>query len=106
MAPSFAPTDTADSFADLLSTFIIFVRGKLAGGERYWAYLAMKPSMAKAFKDAQKKGTAFDLEEYGTIIEWDKGDEPPIEVVERMKTEYAFDSDYEKKLLKRLDALT
>ena len=105
MAPSFSPTDSDDSFADLLSTLVVFVRGKLAGGKPYWAYLAMKPSMAKAFKEVQSKGVAFDLEEYGTIIEWGEGDEPPAAIVEQMKNTYAVGSDYEKKLLERIDNL-
>lgn len=104
MPPSFSPTTSDDSFADLLSTIIVFVKGGLAGGGRYWAYLAMKPSMALPFKQAQAAGR-FDLEDFGTIIEWGKGDEPPTETIQRMQTQYAVDSDYEKKLLERLDSL-
>lgn len=106
MAPSFSPTSNQDSFADLLSTVIVFVTGKLADEDvRYWAYLAMKPSMAKPFMEAQAKGN-FQLEDFGTIIEWGKGNAPPEEVVERMRRDYAADPDYEQKLLEKLKKLT
>ena len=104
MTTSFAPSESQDSFADLLSTIIIAVKGSLAEGGRYWAYLAIKPSMVASFKEAQASGR-FNLEEYGTILEWGKGDEPPEDVVERMQTNYAVDSEYEKKLLERLGEL-
>lgn len=105
MAPSFSPSTSQDSFADLLSTIIVFVNGELAEGGRYWAYLAMKPTMAKPFMDA-RDGRRCELEDFGTIIEWGKGDKPPAEVIERMQREYAADPDYEQKLLKKLSEIS
>lgn len=104
MSTTFAPNDSQDSFADLLTTIIMSVKGKLKDGSAYWAYLAMKPSMVKPLKDAQATGN-FDLEDYGTVIEWGAGEAPPAEVLERMRKDYALESDYEAKHHERLDHL-
>ncbi|MCI5050045.1 MAG: hypothetical protein MRY32_06905 [Rickettsiales bacterium] len=67
---------------------VVLCQGKMASGEDYWAYLKIHPSKAKAFKKAQKKG-AFQLEEYGEVIEWGKGADVPDSVKARMEEEGA-----------------
>lgn len=52
-----------------------------------------------------KSGKAFDLEEYGEILVWGKGEEPNLTVQKRMSQHYAFSSDYEQQLLDRLDRI-
>ncbi|NBX02770.1 MAG: hypothetical protein EBR02_01630 [Alphaproteobacteria bacterium] len=64
--------------------------------------MAVKPSMAEAFKEAREKG-GFNLDEFGTIIEWGEGEQIPAEVEARMIRDHGIDPDYENKLIQALE---
>lgn len=83
---------------DLLCTIMVLCQGRLQSGKPYWAYMCVKPSQAQAFKEARERG-GFDLEEYGSIIEWGEGNEPPEDVRRRMEREYGMRHDFEERLL-------
>lgn len=104
MSPSFSPTATQDSFADMLTTVVMSLKGKLVDGRPYWAYLAIKPSMVKVLDKALKEEDV-NIEDYGTIIEWGTGDAPPTEIVEQMKNLYGVSQESEKKMLARIAEL-
>lgn len=105
MALSFTPTSRSDSFADILSTLMILVKGCRESGERYWAYMVMKPSQVSGFIEARQSGI-FDLEDFGTIIEWGSGDHPPEDIQRRMKNDYGMRDDFEELLTKVLKQLS
>ena len=84
--------------ADLLCTIMMLCRGTQENGGPYWAYMCIKPSMAKAFKDARDSGS-FVLEEFGTIIEWGEGDDVPTATRTRMERDFGANHNYEDQLL-------
>lgn len=86
--------------ADLLCTVMVLCKG-MSNGKPFWAYVCIKPSMAKAFKEARERGS-FNLEEYGTIIENGEGDKVPQDVERRMERDYGVKHDYEAQLLRAI----
>lgn len=96
------PPISQNAMADLLCTIMILCRGTGADGNPCWAYMCIKPSMAKSFKEARDKG-AFDIEDYGAIIECGEGAEPPPQVKRRMEREYGMNHDYEDDLLRVIE---
>lgn len=58
--------------------------------------------MAKAFSDARQKG-AFELEDYGTVIEYGEGIDPPDDIKLRMEREYGMNHNYEDELLRAVE---
>lgn len=98
------PPLSSQSMADLMCTVVVFCSGKNAYGRQFWAYLGVKPSMAKAFRTACDSGT-FNLEDYGTVIEYGEGEEVPFHVQQRMEQYYGADSNYETRLLRLVETL-
>lgn len=97
------PPLSTQSMTDLLCTLIVLCRGKTAAGKIFWAYMCIKPSMAKAFRDAGL-GT-FNLEDFGTIIEYGEGEEVPEQVRSRMERYYGVDHHYETTLAAAIEKL-
>lgn len=93
---------THESMADLVCTIMLLCQGKRKNGHSYWAYVCIKPSRAKAFADARANGT-LNLEDYGSIIEWGEGEDPPKEVRDRMRQQFGMRDDFEEELLKAID---
>ncbi|MEZ5690726.1 MAG: hypothetical protein R3D71_03545 [Rickettsiales bacterium] len=96
------PPISQNAMADLLCTIMILCRGNSSDGKPCWAYMCIKPSMAKSFKEARDKGN-LNLEEFGTIIEHGDGQEPSEEVKHRMETEYGMNHNYENDLLRAIE---
>ena len=90
--------------ADLMCMVIVFCSGKNERGQTFWAYMGIKPSMAKAFREACES-FAFNLEDYGTVIEYGEGEEVPAHVQQRMERYYGVDHAYETELLQTLESL-
>ena len=95
------PPLSKQSMDDLLSTIMVFCKANDERGEPFWSYLCLKPSMAESFKQARDSGK-MDLQEYGTIIEWGRGESAPQEVKERMERDFGVDHNYEDKLIKAI----
>lgn len=93
-----------NAMIDLLCTIMILCRGVDENDNPCWAYMCIKPSMAKPFKEARDKGL-FDIEDYGAIIESGEGVEPPDEVKQRMEREYGMNHHYEDDLLKTIQQI-
>jgi hypothetical protein len=105
MQTPLAPAPISQSaMADLLCTVMVLCRGRDNCGNPCWAYMCVKPSMAKSFKDAREKG-AFNLEEYGSIIEYGVGEEPPTEIKVRMERSYGMNHNYEDDLLRAVEEI-
>lgn len=96
------PPISQAAMADLLCTIMILCRGMGENGKACWAYMCIKPSMAKSFKDARERG-AFDIEDYGTVIEYGEGANPPDDVKRRMEREYGMNHNYEDDLLRAVE---
>lgn len=104
MVPITPPPLSAQSIADLASTIMVLCRGKHKNGAPFWAYMCIKPSMAKAFHDARESG-CFILEDYGTVVKWGEGDVPPPDVQVRMEQEFGINHDYEDQLIQAVETL-
>lgn len=81
------------------SYMVILCEGYLSDGEPFWAYLQVAPTRARAFKEAQTRGV-FNIEEYGEILEWGKGDRVPDDIRRRMEREHGVNHRMEADLLK------
>lgn len=75
----------------------LLVTGERAGGQPFWAYVAMPPSRIAAFKRAEAAG-GYDLAAFGRIIEHGSGDRPPLSVRNRMARDYGCDDAFEQRL--------
>ena len=95
------PPISSQAMADLLSTIVLFCRGKDEYKRDFWAYLCIKPSMAESFKKAQEDGTMV-LGDYGTIIEAGEGSEAPKETKERMGRDYGVRENFEAQILEAI----
>ncbi len=93
---------SAQAMADLLCTMVVLCRGVQGNGVPLWAYLSMKPSMAEPLRDAYARG-GFDLEDFGTIMEWGEGEQVPEEVSQRMNKQHNLDPDYQSKIIQSLN---
>lgn len=104
MVPIPPPPLSSQSMADLLCTIVLLVRGMGAGNQPFWAYMCIKPSMARAFKEARDKGV-FNLEDYGTVLESGDGADVPADVRSRMEKNYGVNHRYEDELMAAVDTL-
>jgi|GEM_PF-1707282 len=95
---SSAPPISQNAMADLLCTIMVLCRGSNDRGNPCWAYMCVKPSMAQSFKEARTKG-AFNLEDYGSVIEYGDGVEPPDDIKRSMERNYGMNHNYEDELL-------
>lgn len=84
-------------FLDEKARIIVLVRGELEEGGPYYAYLALMPSKADAYEKAMASGKVVSLSEFGKVIEWGKGENPPEDVVQRME-ELGFNHRFEEEL--------
>jgi len=96
------PPISPQAMADLLCTIVILCRGKDKYDRDFWAYMCIKPSMADAFRQARDSG-AFNITEFGTIIEAGEGTEPSDEVKRRMERDFGVRHDYEDQLLRAIE---
>lgn len=92
------PPLSPQSMADLLCTIMVLCRGVDDEGQDFWAYMCIKPSMAKPFREAMDGGDVH-LEEYGTIIETGPGRDVPVEVMQRMERDYGMNHHCEDDIL-------
>lgn len=88
--------------ADVIYTIMVLCRGTRENDNPFWAYMAIRPSDALEFKRARDSGT-LNLEDFGTIIDWGEGEDPPEEVKTHMRTTYGMRDDYEDLLLQAID---
>ena len=92
------PPLSTQAMADLLCTLMLLCRGIDDDGQPFWAYMCIKPSMTKAFREAIDSGDVH-LEEFGTIIESGPGSEVPPDIAQRMQRDYGVNHHYEDELL-------
>lgn len=90
---------SAASRQQVQSSILVLCRGNNHAGRAFWVYMCMLPNQAELFCEARRQGR-MDLEDYGTVLEFGEGAEPPPEVRERMRQEFGFRDDFEETLLK------
>ena len=93
------------SVSDLLCTIMMLCHAEHPDGSPFWAYLCIRPSMAKAFADARDSGAPMDLADYGTIIECGEGATVPADIQNRMARDFGARDDYEEQLVSAVEAL-
>jgi hypothetical protein len=98
------PPISDQAMADLLCTLMVLCKGYDAKKNPIWAYLCIKPSMAKSFKEARERGN-IDISDYGTVIESGEGVEPSEAIKKRMEQDYGMNHSYEQELLDKIAAL-
>lgn len=96
------PPLSTQSMADLMCDVVVLCRGQNEFGRSFWAYLGIKPSMARTFHDACENGD-FNLEDYGTVIEYGEGDFVPDHVRSRMERYYGVDHQYSEHLKETIE---
>ena len=80
-------TTTDIEAADAMGDIVLLCRGKRENGNPFWAYLSIKPSKARAFKEAQARGS-FYLEDFGKLLEWGEGEEVPADMKAELEAKY------------------
>ena len=90
-----------NSMADMLYTIMLLCKGFNAANRPIWAYICVKPSMAKSFKEARDRGN-IDISDYGTVIDSGLGVEPPAEVQQRMVRDYGVNHEQAEELLNKM----
>ena len=79
---------------DNVSRLVVLVRGLMETRGSYWCYVAVKPSLAKKFKNAiasKYNIQNFVKDAYGEVIVSGKGRTPPQEVTEKVAEIYGID---------------
>ena len=76
---------------------MILCHGRLAEGAPFWAYMAIRPADAPHFYEARQRGN-LNLEEYGTVIAWGEGEQPPEHIKVQMHIYYGMQDDFEEQL--------
>ncbi len=97
---NFPPPDEMESAASLM----LLTRGNSEDGIPFWAYMYIRTSMAESFKQARDRGDIC-IGDYGTIIEWGEGENPPEDIRTRMERDFGMRHDYEDRLLKAIAML-
>jgi len=96
------PPISEQSMADLLCTIMVLCQANDEKGNPFWAYMCIKPSMAKSFKEARESG-AMELENFGTILESGKGRDVPTEIKTRMERDYGANHHFEQDLINAIE---
>ncbi len=68
------------------SGFIMLVNMNIDNKD-YWAYLMVPARNYDSFMEAQSKGLC-NIKEYGDIVEWGEGTEPPADILKNLEKEY------------------
>mgnify|MGYP001258882434 CR=1 FL=1 len=82
---------------DVQAAYTMLCTGQMANGAPYWAYVQIPRNKVEAFMQAQAEG-AFQLEDYGTILEWGEGVSVPAAVKRRMEKDFGVQHDMEDNL--------
>jgi len=88
-----APDDLTDGYSDDAVRLVLVVRGRLADGEPFWCYVALKPSKRWDFAAAQieERLDLEEFEEFGEVIVSGLGVDPPDEVTRKVSELYGAD---------------
>lgn len=85
---------TTDKYdPDNISRIIMLIYGTMEHGGPFWCYVAVKPSMYDAFKQAEQNGTLdlYEFGPYGEIIVSAEGETPPDDVTIKVAEMYGTD---------------
>lgn len=76
---------------------LVLVSGALEDGSSHWAYASVPMTKYEAFKAAEKQGD-YDLAAFGHILEHGTGNEPPADIIQKMKDKYGANHKFEEEL--------
>lgn len=81
---------------------IFLSKGTTRDNKPYWAYLMVPEENLLKYAEIRSSGKAFDLSDYGIILEWDIGTDPPKDVKEEMAKHYNAQEDFLEKFMTNL----
>ena len=94
------PSDEELTKLDGDNAILAYTSGVMQDGRPYYAYVAVRPSLYKKFRQLTAACQSMILSEYGEVIEAGIAAAPPPEVVQKMKDQYGCDPAYEDNLVK------
>jgi len=94
------PPDEELTKLDGDNAILAYTSGKMQDGRPYYAYIAVRPSLYKKFRQLTAARQTIILRDYGEVLEAGFASSPPPEIVQKMKDQYGCDPDYEDNLVK------
>lgn len=76
---------------------VVFIQGEDAQGEPQWAYALIPADQFLAFRLAEEAGN-YAVDDYGTVVNYGKGHEPPPEIQQEMAEKYQCNPNFEVEL--------
>ena len=99
-----APTAEQLAALDAESSVLAYTSGTMPDGRHFYAYVAVTPSRYAEFHRKTAAREQMIIGEYGEVIEGGFEASAPADIRQRMREEYGFDEQYEKKLLHEISA--
>ena len=93
------PPDEELAKLDGDNAVLAYTSGVMQDGRPYYAYVAVRPSLYKKFRQITAARQSVILGEYGELLEAGIATTPPLEVVQKMKNQYGCDPDYEQNIV-------
>lgn len=93
------PPHTSDQLkqADEKIGIIQILTGRTAGGEDFYAYVSVRPSMYEEFCRKVEAREKMNVEEFGKILHKGYGNQPSDDVKHYMEERYGIDPDFSNK---------
>ena len=80
-------------------------KGSRPDGTACFSYVSIIPSKYELFIEAQSKGLAIDLAEYGEILYMADGEEPDAKTRQMMEEKFGVEHDFEEQMIRLLEGL-
>src|SRR5690349_23681879 len=82
------PDPSMRAYANEHMRMLVLSTGRLKNGSDYYAYLALSPANYLEMLKAERAGEVFTLTDFGEVLQWGEGKEPPEEVKAAMAATY------------------
>ena len=77
-------------------------QGQAENGQDYWAYLMVPFDRVEAYEKASHAGESFDLRQFGTILRWEYGLEPPESLKAEIEANLPLKHDFVERMQEEL----
>ena len=78
-------------------------QGTAENGQDYWAYLMVPFDRVEAYEKASHAKQSFDLTEFGTILRWEYGLEPPESLKAEIEKNLPLKHDFVERMYEELN---
>ncbi len=102
VSPSPKASGAIFSPGDELPAVIALVTGEDAEGNPQWAYAKISAQNYALFKAAEEQGN-YSLADFGEILQYGHGKEPPEAIKHEMKEQYGCDEHFEESLAEMME---